>query len=54
MDEAGLWLPVLWLLLLAVALVVAVNRRRALAWLALGSLVCVGALLVAISRPAGR
>lgn len=47
---AGLWMPVVWLLLLAVALVVAVNRRRALAWLALGSLVCVGALLLAVSQ----
>lgn len=46
---AGLWVPVVWLLLLAVALVVAANRRRALAWLALGSLICVGALLVVIS-----
>ncbi len=30
---AGLWLPVVWLLLVAVALLVAVRRRRALAWL---------------------
>ena len=46
---AGLWMPVVWLLLLAVALLLAVNRRRALAWLALGSLVCAGALLLAVS-----
>jgi hypothetical protein len=44
---AGLWMPVVWLLLLAAALLVAANRRRALAWLALGSLVCAGGLLVA-------
>ena len=46
---AGLWMPVVWLLLLAAALLVAANRRRALAWLALGSLVCAGGLLVAVS-----
>ena len=46
---AGLWMPVVWLLLLAAALLVAANRRRALAWLALGSLVCAGGLLVAAS-----
>ena len=46
---AGLWMPVVWLLLVAAALLVAVSRRRALAWLALGSLVCAGALLLLVS-----
>ena len=47
---AGLWMPVIWLLLFIGALLVAVNRRRALVWLGLGSLVCAGGLLLAVSQ----
>ena len=46
---AGLWMPVIWLLLFIGALLVAVSRRRALVWLGLGSLVCAGGLLLAVS-----
>jgi hypothetical protein len=49
-DLAGFWVPVLWVVLVAVALLLAANRRRALAWLAVGSVVTGGLLLVAVSR----
>ena len=48
-DAAGLWVPVAWAALFVVALLVAVRRRRALAWLAAGSVVALGALLVVLT-----
>ena len=48
-DAAGLWVPVLWAALFVVALLVAVRRRRALAWLAAGSVLALGALLVVLA-----
>jgi hypothetical protein len=48
-DEGGFWLPVLWLVLVAVALLVAVRRLRALVWLGLGSAVAMAGLLLSVS-----
>ena len=39
LDAAGFWLPALWLLLVALTLLLATERRRAAVWLALGSIV---------------
>ena len=47
-DEGGFWLPVLWVVLVAVSLLVAVRRLRALAWLGVGSAVTMSGLLLAI------
>ncbi|MET1058123.1 MAG: hypothetical protein ABWX84_00885 [Nocardioides sp.] len=47
-DEGGFWLPVLWAVLVAVALLVAVRRLRALVWLGVGSAVTMCGLLLAI------
>ena len=47
-DEGGFWLPVLWGVLVAVSLLVAVRRVRALALLGLGSVVTMTGLLLAI------
>lgn len=46
-DEGGFWLPVLWAVLVAVSLLVAVRRLRALAWLGLGSAMTMSGLLLA-------
>ncbi len=47
-DEGGFWLPVLWAGLVAVSLLVAVRRVRALGWLGVGSAVALSGLLLAI------
>jgi hypothetical protein len=47
-DEGGFWLPVLWAVLVGVALLVAVRRIRALAWLGVGSAVTMAGLLLTI------
>lgn len=47
-DEGGFWLPLLWVGLVAAALLVAVRRLRALAWLGLGSAVTMAGLLLSI------
>lgn len=39
LDAAGFWLPALWVVLVALTLVLATDRRRAVVWLALGSIV---------------
>jgi hypothetical protein len=38
LDAAGFWLPVAWLVLVAATLLVAPERRRAVGWLAWGSI----------------
>jgi hypothetical protein len=47
-DEGGFWLPVLWAVLVGVALLAAVRRLRALVWLGLGSAVALVGLLASI------
>ena len=39
LDAAGFWLPALWLLLVALTLLLATERRRAGVWLGVGSIV---------------
>jgi hypothetical protein len=48
LGPAGYWLPAAWLIVVAVMLMVASNRRRALGWLAVGSIIGVAALWFAM------
>jgi hypothetical protein len=48
LDAAGFWLPALWLVLVAAALLVAPERRRAVRWLAWGSIAGLMALSVVL------
>jgi hypothetical protein len=47
LGPAGFWLPVIWLLLAMATMVVAPNRGRTLAWLAVGAIVGVALLWLA-------
>ncbi len=44
LNALGFWLPVVWLVLVAVVVVLARDRRKALGWLGYGSLLSVGLL----------
>jgi hypothetical protein len=46
LDAAGFWLPVLWLVLVVATLLIATERRRAVGWLAWGSIA--GLLLLSV------
>ncbi len=48
LDAAGFWLPLAWLVLAAVTLLVAPERRRAVGWLAWGSIAGLAALSVVL------
>lgn len=48
LDAAGLWLPVLWLVLVAVAMLVGRDRRRVLGTLGYGSLATLAVLAVTL------
>lgn len=48
LDAAGFWLPVAWLVLVGVTLLVATERRRAVGWLAWGSIAGLAALSVVL------
>jgi hypothetical protein len=39
LDAAGFWVPALWVVLVALTLLIATERRRALIWLGVGSIV---------------
>lgn len=52
LDAAGFWVPTLWVVLVALTLLVATERRRALVWLAIGSIV--GIVLLVLGLLAAR
>lgn len=52
LNALGFWLPVLWLLLVAVAVLLAVDRRQSIRWLAYGSII--GLLLLMIGLRVAR
>jgi hypothetical protein len=48
LDAAGFWVPALWLVLVALALLVSTERRRATVWLAVGSIIGLLALVLGL------
>ena len=48
LDAAGFWVPALWLVLVALTMLVAAERRTAAAWLAASSIGGLLSLLVAL------
>lgn len=53
LDAAGLWVPALWVVLVALTLLVAAERRRALVWLAVGSVIGLVVLVLGLLAARG-